>query len=291
MRWRGGRRSENIEDRRATRLPGGVGGTVGISGLGLVIVLVLGLLFGQNPLELLALLAQGGGLSTVQDEAPPGGAAPTDEAAEFVSVVLASTEDVWSQVFATSGSEYRRPRLVLYTDVVQSGCGVNEASTGPFYCPGDEKVYLDLGFLGELQRRLDAPGDFAVAYVIAHEIGHHVQHLQGIDVELRRLQSQVGPADANALSVLAELQADCYAGLWAQLADAGGDFLDEADIEEGLNAAAAVGDDRLLARSGRAVQRDAFTHGSSEERVRWFRAGWDTADVQACDTFADAGLR
>jgi hypothetical protein len=211
--------------------------------------------------------------------------AGTDEAADFVSVILADTEDTWGAVFASAGRSYQPPKLMLYTDMVESACGLNSAATGPFYCPGDQKVYLDLSFLGELQR-LGVSGDFAVAYVIAHEIGHHVQNLIGTAQQVRQLQGRVSQADANALSVLMELQADCLAGVWAHHAQAQRNLLEEGDIEEGLNAAAAIGDDRLLRMAGRRVSPDAFTHGSSQQRVQWFRTGLQTGKFDACNTFA-----
>jgi predicted metalloprotease len=217
-------------------------------------------------------------------------AGPTDEAKEFVSVILADTEDTWTKLLPQEGYQYTDPKLVLFTDVVDSACGQTSASTGPFYCPGDQHVYLDLGFLAEL-RRLGATGDFAVAYVIAHEVGHHVQHIMGIDEEVQRLQARVSQADANALSVMTELQADCYAGVWANHANQDRQILEAGDVEEGLNAAASVGDDRLMRMSGRRVQREAFTHGSSKERVDWFQTGLKTGDLKSCDTFKAAGLR
>ena len=203
--------------------------------------------------------------------------------------MLSSTEDIWDQLFAASGSDYPEPQLVLFTYAVQSACGLSSSATGPFYCPGDRQIYLDLGFLNELQQ-LGAPGDFAFAYVIAHEVGHHVQTVTGLSSQVRQLQSRSSEADANRLSVLQELQADCYAGLWARRANEREQWLEEGDVEEGLRAAAAIGDDRLQRMAGRAVQPDAFTHGSSEQRVQWFRTGFETGSVEACDTFGAAGI-
>lgn len=299
MKWRQGRRSENVEDIRGGG-SGGFGGygggrVVQVGGGGLGCVLVLLLLSMVLGVDLTPLAGGLGGQEVVvpaEEQAPAGapGARPPDEAADFVSVILADTEDTWGALFSAAGETYDPPKLVLYEDMVQSACGVNSAATGPFYCPMDQKVYLDLGFLREL-RRLGAPGDFAFAYVIAHEVGHHLQHLMGTDAQVQRLQRQVSQADANALSVLMELQADCYAGVWANHAQAQRQILEEGDVEEGINAAASVGDDRLARMAGRSIPRDAFTHGSSQERVAWFNTGWESGDLEACDTFARAGLR
>jgi predicted metalloprotease len=270
------------------------GGTVpvaGAGGCGLIILVVVVLLMGGDPTALINVLAPAGGGAPVQLEPAQPGAAPEDEAGQFAAAILGSTEDVWSALFQQDGSTtYTPPRLVLFTDLTPTGCGTGQAATGPFYCPADENVYLDLGFLNDL-RRLGAPGDFAFAYVIAHEVGHHVQHLLGTDEGVRAMQARVSQADANQLSVLLELQADCFAGVWGHHADQAGDILEQGDIEEGLQAAAAVGDDRLLEMSGRPVIRDAFTHGSSEERASWLRTGLQTGQVDACDTFGAAGLR
>ncbi len=290
MRWQQSRRSENVEDRRSMgRISRG--GAVGIGGLGLLIVVIGTVFFGQDPAQLVSML-EGGAL---QQGAPAAGDAstgpqPTDEASDFVSAVLGDTEDTWGTVFQTAGERYDAPNLVLYTDVVQSSCGVMQATTGPFYCPEDQKVYIDLGFMNDLQR-MGATGDFAMAYVIAHEVGHHVQHLIGMDQQVRELQARVSQVDGNRLSVLLELQADCYAGVWANHAATQRQLLDQSDVEEGLNAAATVGDDRMMEMAGRRVQREAFTHGSSEERAQWFRTGLSKGDLEACDTFAQAGLR
>ncbi len=285
MRWKDGRRSDNVQDRRGGAVPRGMkfgGGTI-------IIALLAMLLLGENPLNLLSQLL-GGGISQPQAQAQRPTSAASDEAADFVSVVLASTEDVWSQIFRQSGQNYPEPQLVLYEDGVQSACGFNSASTGPFYCPRDRQVYLDLSFLNEL-RRLGASGDFAFAYVIAHEVGHHIQTVTGLSDQVRQLQARSRRVDANRLSVLQELQADCYAGMWARRADDMRNILERGDIEEGLRAAAAIGDDRLQKMSGRRVQREAFTHGSSEQRVQWFRTGFERGSIDACDTFAAAGMR
>lgn len=278
MRWQSGRRSSNVQDRRGARMGRGVK----VGGGSIIIALIAVLIFGGNPAQLLELLG-GGTTESPYAEAPPQGG--TDEASEFVRVMLASTEDTWGQLFAESGSRYPHPQLVLFTDAVQSACGMSSSATGPFYCPGDQQIYLDLGFLNDL-RRLGAPGDFAFAYVIAHEVGHHIQTVTGVSSQVRQLQARSSPADANELSVRQELQADCYAGLWARDANEREQWLEEGDLEEGLQAAASIGDDRLQRMAGQAVQPEAFTHGSSEQRVRWFRTGFETGSVEACDTFA-----
>ncbi len=311
MRWKDLRRSTNVEDRRDDAAggggpPGGIGGyrttrggampLAGAGGCGLFVIILLVMLLGGDPTSLIGGLTEGQGTVPMdvpaqpQASQPDGVAKPVDESADFASAILGSTEDVWGRLFTEAGYDYAAPTLVLYTDVTPTACGTGQAATGPFYCPGDQNLYLDLGFLNELQR-LGAPGDFAVAYVIAHEVGHHVQHLEGTDAEVRRAQARVSRADANALSVLMELQADCYAGVWAYHADEAGKVLEEGDIEEGIRAAAAVGDDRLMRMAGRPVRPDAFTHGSSEERMAWLQRGLTSGDTDACDTFKDAGLR
>ncbi len=284
MRWQRGRRSENIEDRRRMRAPGGA---PAVGGCGLLIVILLGLFFGVDPVELLGTLSQVQQGAVVEDRQP---SEEEDVVADFVSVVLADTEDTWGALFADAGAAYREPTLVLFSDAVQSACGFNSAATGPFYCPRDQQVYFDLSFLNQLQR-FGAQGDFSVAYVIAHEVGHHVQHLLGTQQQVQSLQQRVGQSEANQLSVLLELQADCYAGVWAHHADAQRDLLDAADIEEGMSAATAVGDDRMQRMAGRRIQPENFTHGSSQQRVDWFLEGWQSGSVQACDTFEAAGLR
>ena len=210
---------------------------------------------------------------------------------EFATVVLADTEDAWARVFAQGGARYQPPTLVLFNDRVSSACGSQSAAVGPFYCPGDSKLYIDLSFFEVLERRLGAPGDFAQAYVIAHEVGHHVQNLLGIDRAVRELGRGRSKADNNALSVLQELQADCFAGIWGHHAQQQRDFLERGDLREGLNAAAAIGDDAIAAGSGRVARPESFTHGSSDERVEWFRRGLEEGSVAACDTFGDAGIR
>ncbi|MFA5911100.1 MAG: neutral zinc metallopeptidase [Vicinamibacterales bacterium] len=274
MKWQGGRRSTNIEDRR------GLGaGAVGGGGIGMIlIVLIVSWLTGTNPLTLLQVVEQA---NPEQAQSVPTGAPSGDPAAEFVAVVLADTEDTWARVFQAGGQRYQAPVLVLFEDAVQSACGSASASTGPFYCPADQKVYLDLSFFRELDRRFGAPGDFAQAYVVAHEIGHHVQNLLGINRQVSQAQRQGSRTNANALSVQMELQADCFAGVWGHHA-ARRDTLDPGDIEEGLAAAAAIGDDRL---TGGRVAPDSFTHGTSEQRARWLRQGLASGSIDGCDTF------
>lgn len=283
MRWQIGRRSDNVEDIRYEGGPRRGFGGIKLGGGTIVIVFVVSLLLGKNPLEMLAILEGNAPLSVPQSSRLR--PAENDESADFVSVILGSTEDVWGQLFATTGQQYPPPKLVLFSDGVESACGLNSSATGPFYCPGDRKVYLDLSFLSELQR-LGASGDFAVAYVIAHEIGHHVQNVVGTERKMRQLQSRArSQEEVNALSVRLELQADCYAGLWAKHAESQRPILEQGDIEEGLQAAAAIGDDRLQRMGGRRVNPDAFTHGSSAQREQWFRTGFQTGSVEACDTF------
>jgi predicted metalloprotease len=281
MRWTPGKRSENLEDRR-----GAGGGRLALGGRGLgiggiLILLVLSVVFRQ---DFLGLLSGGGtGVGPVDASAPV-----TDQAEEplvqFVSFVLDDAQATWAQVLASTGVTYHDAKLVLYRDAIQSACGFAQSATGPFYCPGDEKVYVDLGFYQELRDRFGAPGDFAQAYVLAHEIGHHVQHLLGTDAQVRQAQRARGDL-ANALSVRLELQADCYAGVWAHTTEQRG-LLERGDVEEGLQAAASVGDDRLQRMGGGTVNPDAFTHGSSAERVAWFRKGLAGGRLAACDTFA-----
>jgi predicted metalloprotease len=250
-------------------------------GLGALVVLALVLLLGGDPSDLVNVAPEGGPVTMGQ----PRPTAGNDEAAQFISAILASTEDVWGQLFAQSGGTYRQPTLVLYEDAVQSACGFNSAATGPFYCPGDQKVYLDLDFFRELAR-LGGPGDFAAAYVVGHEIGHHVQQLAGISDRTRSMQRAArGQAEVNALQVRMELQADCFAGVWAYHANRQRDILEPGDVEEGLGAAAAIGDDRLLRQAGRRVAPESFTHGSSEDRQRWLMRGLQSGDIDACDTF------
>ncbi len=286
MRWRGQRRSQNVEDRRGVPVGRGVA-VGGAGGCGLLIIVLLYMLLGGDPMQLVEELPEvAGPSSSVAVQPPPG----QDELADFVSVVLADTEDTWSRIFASIGRQYEEPQLVLFSGAVQSACGIAGAAMGPFYCPADHKLYVDLSFYDELQRRFRAPGDFAQAYVIAHEVGHHVQNLLGINQEVTAMQRGASAAEANALSVRLELQADCLAGIWAYNADRFRNLLEAGDIEEALNAASAIGDDRIQRETTGRVMPDSFTHGSSEQRVRWFRTGYETGDVAACDTFRTGAL-
>lgn len=286
MRWEDGRRSDNVEDRRGIPVSRKVlvGGT---GGIGILVITLLGLFFGFDP----GAIFQGG--SSVQ--APPvsgprqGGQSAQspadDKLKEFVSVVLADTEDVWRDVFSKSGRRYQPPKLVLFTQMVESACGFAQAAMGPFYCPLDNKVYLDMSFFNEMRTRFGAQGDFAQAYVVAHEVGHHVQTLLGISQKVEERKRRAGSAEANNLSVRIELQADCLAGVWANQGNRSRKILEAGDIEEGLNAASAIGDDRIQKRTQGYVVPDAFTHGSSAQRVRWFRRGLDSGDLGQCNTF------
>jgi predicted metalloprotease len=278
MLWQGRRESENVEDARGS---GGGGRLVLGGGIGTVILVVLYLLLGGDPQALFDAQQQ----AQVSQSAQLDNQAPRDEASKFVAVVLADTEDAWKEVFRQMGREYQEPRLVLFTDMIQSGCGFASGATGPFYCPQDRRVYIDLGFFRQLQERLGAGGDFAEAYVIAHEVGHHVQKLLGITDRVEAARRRVGESEYNRLSVRLELQADFLAGVWARYADRVKHVVEAGDIEEAMGAASAVGDDRLQRRSRGYVVPDSFTHGSSEQRVRWFRRGYETGDLSQGDTF------
>lgn len=275
MRWVGRQRSSNVQDRRR------MGGKLALGGgIGGIILLVLGLLMGQNPLEYL----DQGNPRAYQENAVT---YADDEKAEFVSVVLRDTEDVWNKLFSQNGSDYQEPMLVLFSGADQSGCGHATAATGPFYCPLDSKIYIDLSFYDELQSRFGAPGDFAMAYVVAHEVGHHVQNLLGISGKVHQAQQNLDEAAANELSVKLELQADFFAGVWAHHAEEMKHILESGDIEEALQAANAIGDDRLQMKSQGYVVPDAFTHGTSAQRMHWFRKGFETGDVDQGDTFRE----
>ncbi|MCA1566861.1 MAG: zinc metallopeptidase [Acidobacteria bacterium] len=277
MRWRGRRESANVEDRRGMSRGGmAVGG-----GLGTIVLVVVALLFGADPREL---LDQNQG-NPAQGTQTSGRVNPQeDELKQFSSVVLAETEDVWNTLFQQAGRRYREPTLSLFTGQTRSACGVAGASVGPFYCSGDEKVYIDLSFYRDLKTKLGAPGDFAQAYVIAHEVGHHVQHLLGTMEQVNARQGRMSEAQGNRLSVMLELQADFYAGVWAHYAARRG-IIEPGDIEEALDAASAIGDDRLQRQGQGYVVPDSFTHGSSEQRVRWFKRGYETGDIRQGDTF------
>jgi hypothetical protein len=281
MRWRGGRESSNIEDRRGI---GGGGLAVG-GGIGTLVIALLAFLFGADPRQLLE-------QAPPPDQPPAAASRPgeaTDEGRQFVSVVLGYTEDVWNDIFRRSGRQYQEPKLVLFNNRVDSACGMATSAVGPFYCPADSKVYIDLAFFRELETQFRASGDFAQAYVIAHEIGHHVQNLLGTSDKVHSLQQRAGETQANRLSVMLELQADCYAGVWGHFQGRKG-VLEQGDPEEALRAATAIGDDRLQMRGQGHVVPDSFTHGTSEQRVRWFRVGFESGDVKRCDTFSARSL-
>ncbi|MBI3514988.1 MAG: neutral zinc metallopeptidase [Proteobacteria bacterium] len=283
MRLGDERESDYIEDRRG--MPGG--GLVG-GGIGTILLVLAGLYFGVDPSVILGML-QGGGppVATHHDAAP---SAQHDPARRFVGQVLADTEDTWSAVFRQHQRSYAPPRLVLYTGAAQSACGTAQAAVGPFYCPNDRRVYLDLGFFDELKRKFGAPGDFAQAYVIAHEIGHHVQNLLGTLGRVDERRHYASAIESNQLSVRLELQADCYAGVWAHQANRSRHILEQGDIAAGLTAAAAVGDDRLQLRARGYAVPESFTHGSSAQRVQWFKTGLETGDLAACNTFSSGGV-
>jgi len=286
MRWRGGRRSSNVEDRRGKgpgrmRMPGGRGGVKLGGGMGIV-VLLLGMFFGVDLSGLLG--TGGGGVSQVSAPSQNRDLRSEDAAAQFISTMLADTEDVWGKLFQQAGQQYQPPKLVLFSDGVNSACGYTSAAAGPFYCPGDYQVYIDLGFFRELER-MGAGGDFAQAYVLAHEVGHHVQNLLGVSMAVQRKQRQVSKIEANQLSVLTELQADCYAGVWAHHAHRDRQVLEPGDLEEGMRAAAKIGDDAMMRNAGARVRPEAFTHGSSEQRQQWLYQGLNSGDADSCDTF------
>ena len=283
MRWRGERQSDNVEDRRGMSVSRGakVGG---IGGLGLVAVVVISMFLGVDPTALLQVVGQSTQSSSVSTEQTTSPAA-NDDMRNFVAVVLAETEDVWKETFQQAGRTYEEPKLVLFTGAVESACGMADVAVGPFYCPADHKVYLDLAFFEDLHSRFGASGDFAQAYVIAHEIGHHVQKQLGIIQKVNAMQARANKTERNKLNVMLELQADCLAGMWAHQAQKKRNILEEGDIEEGLNAASAVGDDRIQKRTQGYVVPDGFTHGSSAQRVRWFKKGLEQGDIAACNTF------
>lgn len=276
MKWLGRRGSDNVEDRR------GMGGKLALGGgLGTVVLIVISLLMGQNPLQYIDQISGENTSQTIVDPA-------NDQDADFVKVVLADTEDVWNKIFNEQlNSSYQLPKLVLFTNSVQSGCGSASSATGPFYCPADSKVYIDLGFYADLKNRFNAPGDFAMAYVIAHEVGHHVQHLLGISDKVQQRKQQLSQVEANKLSVKLELQADFFAGVWAHYNDRMKGVLEDGDIAEALNAANAIGDDKLQQESQGRVVPDAFTHGTSEQRMYWFKKGYETGDINQGDTFKE----
>lgn len=280
MEWKGRRKSTNVEDRRGSRSGGAIAG----GGIGGIIIIIIIAFLGGDPLAFLD-GAEMNSTSTIPYEET----AEEHEMSEFVSVVLADTEDVWTEIFAENGMTYENPKLVLYTDVVQSACGTANSAVGPFYCPGDQNLYIDLSFFEELRTRFQAPGDFAIAYVIAHEVGHHVQTLLGTSQKVHALRSQLSDAEYNKYSVRLELQADYYAGVWAHHEEEM-NLLDEGDFEEALNAANAVGDDRLQKQAQGYVVPDSFTHGTSEQRMRWFTKGFNSGTIEGGDTFKGENL-
>jgi hypothetical protein len=296
MKWEGNRESDNVEDRRDEGGGGGgglIGGVLGGRGIGIgtiVIALLGGWALGINPLTILGLLGGEGGAPTAQVQQAPAHKPPADDhLAKFVSTMLADTEDVWKDVFAKGGATYKNPKLVLFggrTHFTATGCGQGLSAMGPFYCPADQKIYIDLGFYETLKNQLGAPGDFAQAYVIAHEVGHHVQNLLGISAKVDQRRASAGKAESNALSVRLELQADCFAGVWAYHANQARQLLDQGDVEQAMNAAARIGDDALQRGSGHAVVPESFTHGTSAQRQRWFSNGIKSGSIKACDTFS-----
>lgn len=284
MRWEMGRRSSNVEDRRGMGMGRGVQ-VGGIGGLGIVAVALIAMFFGVDPRLVLDMMPSDGGYGT-EPAVVEGGRPPADDRqAQFVSAVLGETEDTWGRIFAQGGRQYQEPRLVLFDGRVQSACGIAGSATGPFYCPADQRVYIDLSFFNELEQRFGAEGDFARAYVIAHEVGHHVQNLLGVMDQVHQARQRLDEAGGNRLSVMTELQADCFAGVWARHTQERHDILEPGDIEEAVGAASAVGDDRIQQSTRGYVVPDAFTHGSAAQRVRWFQRGVETGDINACDTF------
>lgn len=280
MRWRGGRRSSNVEDRRGQRAaPKLLGG-----GIGTIVLVLVAMYFGVDPTPLLQDMQSG-------SQPSPTGTTPTaedlknDPLADMVSVVIADTEDVWTEIFAEQGQRYQQPKLVMFSGSTRSACGLGQAAMGPFYCPADRKAYIDLSFYDQMRTRYKSPGDFAQAYVIAHEIGHHVQNLLGISGKVQGMKQQLSQTEGNALSVRLELQADCLAGVWANRADRARNILEDGDIDEALNAASAIGDDTLQRQSRGTVVPESFTHGSAAQRQRWFRTGLQSGNPDDCDTF------
>jgi predicted metalloprotease len=280
VRWSGGRRSSNVEDRR------GLSPGPAVGGIGTVVLLLLAWYFGVDPTPLLQQMQT----DQVPQQTGPAPDLKNDPLADFVSTVLGDTEDTWREVFAEKGGQYVDPTLVLFSDTVASACGMAQSAVGPFYCPNDQKVYIDLSFYRDLKERFHAPGEFAEAYVIAHEVGHHVQNLLGISEQVRRHQQAADSNEANRWSVRLELQADCFAGVWANRANAERNILEQGDVEQALKAASAIGDDRLQRETQGRVTPDSFTHGTSEQRVRWFKRGIDSGSIENCDTYTTQEL-
>jgi len=295
MKWEGNRESDNVEDRRGEGYGGGGGGSPVFGGRSIgigtiVIALVGGWIFGINPLTILGVLSGGGAPPAAHAPGPTQRPPADDTMARFVSTVLADTEDVWQGVFQQGGARYQEPQLVLFRGATRTACGTGQAAMGPFYCPADQKVYIDLGFYETLKNRLGAPGDFAQAYVIAHEVGHHVQNQLGISGKVDQMRGRVSQAEYNALSVRLELQADCFAGVWAHHAQRARQILEQGDVEEAMNAAARIGDDALQRANGGAVVPESFTHGTSAQRQRWFHNGLQNGSVKGCDTFSSRSI-
>lgn len=284
MRWERGRRSDNIEDRRGMRVSGrGMAG----GGIGAIVLALIAMYFGVDPS---VVLNQAGSLAPAEQAQPATFSPEEERLKDFISVVLADTEDIWGALFQGSVRRYEQPKLVLFSGAVQSACGLAQAAMGPFYCPADRKLYLDMSFFNDLAQRHDAPGDFAQAYVVAHEVGHHVQTLLGVSEQVHAARSRAGEAEGNALQVRMELQADCFAGVWAHHAQKARQVLEPGDVEEALAAASGVGDDRLQQQARGYVVPESFTHGSSEQRMRWFQRGMQTGDAAQCDTFKASRL-
>ncbi len=287
MRWQNSRRSNNVEDRRGMKIPGGAKG----GGIGILLLALVGMYFGIDPSMIMNI---GGAIQqdepSSQSSQPYQGTAEEQEQAEFVSVVLADTEDVWNKVFKEMGMSYQEPNLIMFSGSVKSACGLAQAAMGPFYCPADQQVYIDLSFYKELQDKLHSPGDFARAYVVAHEIGHHVQKLLGISDKVNKARQRLSKTEFNKVSVRLELQADCLAGIWTNRADRMRGILEPGDIQEAMNAASNIGDDRLQQQSRGYVTPDSFTHGSSAQRMHWFNQGYQSGDINQCNTFEAVDL-
>lgn len=288
MKWEGRRQSDHVQDRRGSASSGGSRGGRSLGVGSVVVALVVSYFLGVNPLTVLSILS---GVSIPVPQPAPAQRVPADDRmASFVATVLADTEDVWRQIFQTDGSTYREPALVLFRGSTPTACGQGQSAMGPFYCPADQKVYIDLAFYDTLSRRLGAPGDFAQAYVIAHEVAHHVQNLRGITGQMDQMRARLSERDDNVMSVRLELQADCLAGVWAHHAQANRQLLEAGDVDEALNAASRIGDDALQGASGGAVVPDSFTHGTSAQRQRWFKNGLENGSIKRCDTFSATSL-
>ena len=290
MKWEGERQSDNVEDRRSG---GGGGGGFGIGGRGIgtiAIALLAWGVFGINPLTTIGVLSGGGGSPQIVQQGPAKAPPADDRNAAFVSTVLASTEDVWGQIFQQGGARYQQPRLVLFRGATPTACGTGQSAMGPFYCPGDQKVYLDMNFFDTMTRQLGAPGEFARAYVVAHEVGHHVQNLLGVTGKVDSMRGRISETQQNQLSVRLELQADCYAGIWAHYSQESKKWLDPNDIASAMNAAHQIGDDTLQKEHQGYVVPDSFTHGSSAQRQRWFMQGYQSGSVKSCDTFSSQNI-